>query len=446
MSVTADNVLYAGKKAQAGLAFDGNCNDLRNPAFPTNWPLLFLLFLLPLQNIQFGYLPVLPGGLNFLNIFFLLSWMVASRIGGTLSDIKGINAWLSAHIAWGALCVLVGYTNVEGDSDKHFNAYKDQAIGIAIFFIVQMSVRDWTSLRRIALVTLLPLAYIARVVWVQHRSVSSWHYDDDLRISGTFLFLGANEMAAFAVTVVALCLALLFVIRQDRVWTPVLIIGLLSAAACITYGYSRTSYVAVGIVLLAVFLCNPKRAKWFVPFVLALVVTTAVVPQSVRDRFSSLTVSGEEADGSTQSRFVMWDIAFERWKSNPALGIGYHAFHHRENNPLGKDTHNYYVLMLVERGLIGAVIFLVLIWKIWAGVRSVHKIPDLPLWGRAVTLAVIGATLGVYVGCTFGDRFSHYPMIGIFWAWLALALKVPDLLQADSEKPGEADRSRALTV
>ncbi len=448
MSTTADQVLDIGGQPLPKPSLDGNCNDLKQTGYPTNWPLLLLIFFVPLQNIVFQYMPMGPGGLNFLNVFFLLSWMVASKIKGQLSDFTNINGWVTAYLVWGFLCLFIGYSSVTSGSEKHFNAYKDQTIGVALFFIVQMSVRDWTALRRIALATLLPLAYIARVTIIQNRSIGSWHYDDDLRISGTFMMLGANEMAAFAVTTFCLSLGLLFVLKRDRIWTGVLIVGLLSAGACIMYGYSRTSYVAIAVAVIALYLSTPRKGALFLPLLFGGIITSAVMPQSVHDRLESLTVSSDEADGSTQSRFIIWDIAFDRWKSSPVTGIGYHSFHHKENNPLGKDTHNYFVLMLVERGIVGFVIYVMMMWVAWSSIRKVYRLEGLPLWGRALTVAMTGVILGVSVGCTFGDRFSHYPMIGIFWVWLALVLKVPDLMkiQADAKSEKEDGESRELAI
>ena len=82
---------------------------------------------------------------------------------------------------------------------------------------VQMSVRDWNGVRMVVLSTLVPLPYIVRVVWSQHSSVASNSYTDDLRISGTFALLGANEFAAFCVTVAVVLFALLMACRVSRV-------------------------------------------------------------------------------------------------------------------------------------------------------------------------------------------------------------------------------------
>ena len=447
MSTRSADLRDINGKPVPNQAFDADGSGIKYAHYPTNWPLLAMLFFLPLQNLQVGYMPILPGGLNFLNVAFGLSLIGMSAVRGKLASYQGLNGWVVAYILWGAVTWLFGYTTVGDNADNHFNAYKDQVIGILIFFVVQKSVRDWVGFRRIVLATLLPLAYMARIVRAQNSTVSSWHYNDDLRISGTFTLLGANEMAAHAVMVLCLCLGLLFVLKRDRIMWPVIFVGLLAAGVSIMYGYSRTSYVAVMCGAAAVYLFNHKKGAMLIPMLLALTITVSVMPQSVLDRFDMLKGDAAETDNSTQSRYVFWGIGIERWKTSPVLGIGYHTFHHPEHNPYLKDTHNYYVLMLVERGIVGAIIFFVMLTKMWKATRSLGKRRGLPRWVSGFALGMTGVLVGMMIGNTFGDRFSHYPMMGCFWAWMALIVKIPDLLrETEGAAQNEASGAKAVAV
>src|SRR5690606_28123529 len=57
-------------RATAGVAAGTGATAASRPASRSanNWPLYLFLFLLPLQNLQTGYMPNFGGGLNFLNI------------------------------------------------------------------------------------------------------------------------------------------------------------------------------------------------------------------------------------------------------------------------------------------------------------------------------------------------------------------------------------------
>jgi hypothetical protein len=50
----------------------------------------------------------------------------------------------------------------------------------------------------------------------------------------------------------------------------------------------------------------------------------------------------------------------------------------------------------------------------------------------ALGLGMVGVWLGLMLGNCFGDRFTYYPMIGYFWAFLGLTLKAHDLVLAQT--------------
>ncbi|MEP6634852.1 MAG: hypothetical protein ABJA62_11660, partial [Luteimonas sp.] len=218
-----------------------------------NWALYLFLFLLPLQNIHTGYLPNLGGGLNFLNAGFALSLIGAWIMRGRLAAGETVNRWVLIYAAYAIISLLVSYQYVTGTS-QHFNALKDHLLGLSLLFLVQMSVHDWTGVRRIVLATLLPLPYIAKVVWVQHDSVSSWHYSDDLRIKGTFPLLGANEFAAFCVTMAIVLFALLIASKASRKWRMLFAGGVVCMVFGVIYAYSRTAYISLILGLVTVIL------------------------------------------------------------------------------------------------------------------------------------------------------------------------------------------------
>jgi hypothetical protein len=163
-----------------------------------NWFLYLFVFLLPLQSSQEAHLPSLPGGINFLNIGFVLALLGAWHCGGKLARWTGLHRWVWLYLGWSFVTLLIGLTLFPTPTDTlRFNTLKDSAIGVLLLFVVQMSVTDWTTLKRVLLATVLPLPYILRITYSEHAGVARWHYNDKLRISGTFTTIGSNEFAAF---------------------------------------------------------------------------------------------------------------------------------------------------------------------------------------------------------------------------------------------------------
>ena len=398
---------------------------------PENWLLYGFLFLLPLQNLQTGYVPNLGGGLNFLNIGFALALIGAWRCHGGLAGWSSLHRWVIAYVAYSVFSLFVSYGTV-ADTGNHFNMMKDAMLAVMIVFVVQMSVTGWPAVRHILLATILPLPYILRVTWTQHASVSHWHYSDVLRISGTFSLLGANEYASFCVTSLVLMLALLVGTRWTWRWRALFTIGIGCTLLGVLWAYSRTSYVALMLGAATVLLLWRGRWKIAVPMLVLAMALPAVLPPSVVERFDSTTLEGSQVDESTEMRFEFWQIAWENFLAHPLIGSGYHTFQHPEINPMHMDTHNFFMRELTEKGLLGSAITLGMLLSILvAAVRTWRDAPPGSL-AQAFGLGMIGVWLSLMLSNVFGDRFTYYPMIGYFWVYVGLLLKSRELALAET--------------
>ncbi|MGQ4659072.1 O-antigen ligase family protein [Lysobacter sp. F6437] len=393
---------------------------------PKLWPLYLFVFLLPLQNLQTGHMPNLGGGLNFLNVMFMLALAGCLLARGRLAPHEPVNAWVFVYAAYMVVSLFIGYQYVSG-TEAHMNTLKDHLLGVFVVYLVQMGVSDWAGVRRIVIATVLPLPYILKVVWAQHNSVSSWGYDDDMRISGTFSLLGANEFAAFCTTTAVSLFALLLATRLSKAWKLALVAGVGCMVLGVLYAYSRTAYVSLILGLVTVILAWRGRWKMMLPLLLAVAVVPGLLPYSVVERFESTTVEAEERDESTDMRFVYWGIAIETFGRHPVVGTGFHTFHHSEINPYNKDTHNLYLRTLSEGGIIGGVILLgLLLSLLHAGLRSMARAPT-GSWHYALALGLVGTWTALICSNLFGDRFTYYPVVAYFWAYVALVLKARHL-------------------
>jgi putative inorganic carbon (HCO3(-)) transporter len=221
-----------------------NSYTLKGSTSKTNWALLTLIFLMPLRNIQLQYIPNIGGGLNFVNILFFIS-LLHSILNGKKTDIKlGLNSYLVWFIFTGLVALIFGYAFLEDDASGYWKAMKDQLIPIFLVFIIQRSAVDMIQWRRIFVACLLPLPYCFKVVLNQYQAVSSWHYSHDLRISGTFTDLGANEMGAYSATIALVCLGCILSCWSNKKLRAIFIVLFIFSGACLLYSYSRGGYVA----------------------------------------------------------------------------------------------------------------------------------------------------------------------------------------------------------
>lgn len=398
-------------------------------ATPHNWALYAFLFLLPLQNIQTGYLPTLPGGINFLNIGFLLALIGAWRMRGHISQWSTVHRWVWLYVFWSVVSLCIGLWFYPDPGSNRVNDLKDSMLGVLLLFVVEMSVTNWFNLKRVILFMLLPLPYILRVTWSEHMSVSAWHYSDDMRLRGTFALLGANEFAAFCVTMALMLLALMFAGGLSKVWRVLLGGGVVCMVLGVLWAYSRAAYVSVLVGAAVILLLWRGRWKMVIPVALALAIIPPMMPHSVSERFDSTHVEGEQVDESTQDRYKFWDIAIGVWQKHPLFGTGNYTFSYV--SPWRMDTHNLYVRTLAEKGLVGIIIlaglFLSFLRAAW---RTFRDSPPGSV-GYALGLGMLGAWPALAIGNFWGDRFTYVQMIGYFWVFVGLMLKARELALAD---------------
>ena len=392
----------------------------------SNWALYVFLFLLPLQNIHSAYLPNFGGGLNFLNMGFALSLLGVWMVRGRIAPNEPVNRWVLAYAVYSVISLFISYQYVS-NTDTHANILKDHLTGVFMLYLVQMSVNDWTGVRRVILATLLPLPYIAKVTWVQHISVASWNYSDNLRIKGTFMLLGANEFAAFCVTMAVILFALVIAAKTSRRWKIVLIGGMACMVIGIMYAYSRTAYIAVILGLLTVILAWRGRWKLMLPLLLVAALAPSLLPTSVVQRFDSTTVDEGQRDESTAMRFEFWKIAWDNFLAHPVAGTGFQSFRHPEINPYQMDTHNIYLRTLSEGGVIGGALILGVLFSVLHAARRELSAAPSGSWRYALALGLVGAWMGMVCGNLFGDRFTYYPVIAYFWTYVALVVKARHL-------------------
>ncbi len=411
----------------------------------TNWALLLLIFIMPLRNIQLQYIPNLGGGLNIVNLLFLLAFAHAFMNGKLLKVKPSINGFLMFYVFSSILALVMGYQFLGESSNGLWKSMKDQLIPIFLVFIIQKSAVDDIQWRRILMATLLSLPYCFKVVYSQYVSVSSWHYSDDLRIAGTFMDLGANEMGAFSVTLALICFALMISCWGIKKWRYAFMVGFVLAAMCLLYSYSRGGYISLLLGIAVIFMRFKNRKKMLLPLILVSVIGLANLPKSVEERFSSIDAEEGERDESAESRFVFWAIVLEKWTTRPAFGFGYHTVQNKRINPHEMDTHNYFVKAVVERGVVGFVILLILLRMCWnLTKRNLYWQGNDPMHNGLI-LGLSGAIFALILGNMFGDRFSHYPISTCFWTFVALA-SVIESRRLEEEQPAEFQAKVDLKV
>ena len=390
-----------------------------------NWPLLLLIFLLPLQNIYLGKIPSLGSGFNILNILFIFAFIRALRFRSTVFS-NSINKFIVLMMLNYILSLFVA-TSVRGWNPASPNILKDIFFAYLMFFVTYKSITGLKSFYACIWASVLPLPYMFKVFYTNLSWMGFSTYTDKLRLnSGTFKGLGSNEIAAFYATYTFVLLGFALV-QEDKKKKWFLYLCIAFNVYSLVYAFSRGAYLAVllGLVVFCYFSKNMKKLLAVLTVVLLLFVFGAdIFPKAVTERFDSTFAEQEERDESAESRFVLWNIAMDKFQGSPIVGVGFNNF--KKMNEYGKDTHNYYVKMLAECGLVGfcaLVAFLVAAYR--KGLLLLRLSRDNPLY-RMLGTGFLACTFAVIVGNMFGDRFTHYPLIAYFFVYLAIVVKAVD--------------------
>jgi O-antigen ligase len=404
--------------------------------------LFFLLVaLMPLQNV-IEKIPKGPTGINFQNIsLMLLFWLWWSRSQQQRLPMMRPNPLNHALMAYIALTfVQMWHASIYLDielpislSHPHVVFWKDYFTAMCFFWFSQAILKDEKEMRWMVFSMASILPYMFRVHYAQLQSMKHWSYSHDLRVRGTFMFLGSNELAAFYVQYGMFFLAMIG--GMEKKLHKLLIVGALGLSLWgAIYSYSRASYIGI---VAGFLIYGLIRSRGLVLALMGfLVVAPAVMPKSVMQRIE-MTQSGDgKLDDSAASRLDFWKLAWDKFLDNPLFGIGYHSFHHI--NPAKLDTHNMYVKQMVELGIFGIVLFIVMyVIQIKMCIR-LYKTADNEFL-KSLALGMVLCIVGNMLLNIFGDRGSYLALATYYWVGMGMVARGLALVQARRSAPKALD-------
>jgi O-Antigen ligase len=207
-----------------------------------------------------------------------------------------------------------------------------------------------------------------------------------------------NTLGGYLVLLAGLVLGLfLYEAEQIRRWR---LAGLLlMIVVTLAYTESRSSYLAF-LVMIALFtLLSERKVLLITGGLLALALSPFVFPQTVIDRVAytfsqpkeagQISVGGTHIDTSTSERLRSWSRTFtEDFPAHPLLGVGVTG---------GRFMDAMYPRVLYETGILGLLLFLWLLQRIWALLMGCYRELSDP--------RMKGAALGTL--CGFGGLLFH---------------------------------------
>lgn len=389
-----------------------------------NWALALVVLLAPLRNVV-DRLQQFPGGGQLIDVL-----IIGMLVGWALSAIGGKQKLMESSPLNGAIILLALYMFI---SLQIGNQYLGTGM---IFDRSDPRVQDWKNFLLLPLLYLITFNNIREKKWVwiiftvtcvsmtlmdyYTSGQITWFSSlaSRIKISGTFQFLGPNEVAAFYNQYSLLMLSVYFFMKKS--YRKVLLLLLICVNLyCMVFMYSRAAYGAVAVGMF--FLFAMKNRKLLIPLVLVVIFWQVALPEKARERILETKDEYGQLDVSAERRLDIWQESFALFQNNPIAGVGFGVFRYLRLG-LG-DTHNIYLKILVEEGTLGILIFL---WVILAflreGIRLYQKGEDDLSRGLGLGLVVCVVTL--LVNNFFGDRWSYFELSTYLWIYAGLVSRL----------------------
>jgi O-antigen ligase len=210
-------------------------------------------------------------------------------------------------------------------------------------------------------------------------------------------------------------------------WPLGLALAFLLLVLVATLSRSGALGLLVGLLVLAV---PYRRFAWsralLVPLA-AVALVLAYVVHSRRHFFSVVIASRLQTGGkSTSAHFAVYDFIPHVLHSNPLLGLGLNTFSVYYEFVTGKTNwgpHSYWVALVVETGLVGALLFVIFLRYVYLRLRAARVLGRLRADRRVLPLAwgFTAALTGTIAANFFYLTMQFY----YFYGFVALALALP---------------------
>ncbi len=403
----------------------------------TGRPLLGLYYLMPFMPYRTmrDHFTDYPLGGNVMSILLICVILGALLAGKRLPKSKLYLTWLAFGLyLYVSLWIGTALSNAPAPlwlSDINFVTWKDYMLLPLVLVAAGLVIEDRKAIRTVVLITGISLLLVDKSAIAESMS-RTWGAFDESKRGGGPLALQSNELAAFLAQFGMFFWGFGQFLKRKK--AKLMCYGLSAVTLFATmYTFSRGAYAAV---LFSVFvLAVVKDRKLLLVLGIFLLTWQTVVPIAVTERVNMTENSNGALDASAQERVELWTRAEQMFVSSPIVGTGYATFQLGQHVDNLKDTHNWYVKVLVETGILGGLFAAaLLVQMVSVAVRLFRKAED-PLY-RGLGLGLLLALCSCLIANCFGDRWTYVEINGLLWVLTGASVRAIELTESASKMEG----------
>lgn len=398
--------------------------------------ILFLFPLLPYQNV-FDRLHAFPGGKDLNDIVILsvfVGWLLRKSKKDTNDSPPPEKSELTLPVFLLCVVIMIGFFNALSQSGSEFRAklildWKNYLTLPMLWFLTFKNIKDRKTI--LILTVLLVIGFFGADFYFYRnlRWMNVAHYSEKARhmMTGLFVYLGANHYGAFFAHFIFMLIGL-FLFDTSKIRKALLLIVIGLTTYCIIYTFSRGAYLALlaGLFFIGV----AKEKKLLIVLVVFLIAWKSFVPVSVVERIEMTKTEEGTLESSAARRVDLWEQGIAMFSESPLIGSGLNVFQLRT----GWDSHNFYVKLLAELGIVGLGAFLLLLFKAFFVSWRVFRQGKDWLY-KGLGLGFAATVISCMVTNVFGDRWSFLPLGAYFWIFLGIVSRAGVLIkESDPER------------
>ncbi len=300
---------------------------------------------------------------------------------------------------------------------------------VGFYFIIVNAVRTKEQLHAVFKVLVISGALVALYGIMQYvfgwTTSNAWideemFEDATMRVYST---LGnPNVLGEYLLLIIPVSVVYMLKFRWKELskWAYALMTALL--AVCLILTQSRGCWI--GFMISLVIFVTFYEGKWwgFIPIVLCIL--PFVIPQTIVDRIMSV---GNLEDSSTSYRVFIWmgTLGMMRHYWLGGIGMGEAAFSQvypffSYNAIIAPHSHNLFLQLLVEAGISGLIVFLVMQIVFVKKMSVVYRANDKKSENSMLALALSSGVIGFLAQSMFDYTFYNYRVMAVFFMIIAL--------------------------
>ncbi|MFH0732500.1 MAG: O-antigen ligase family protein [Candidatus Omnitrophota bacterium] len=248
----------------------------------------------------------------------------------------------------------------------------------------------------------------------------------------TASFLHHNDFGNYLITYIPLLFGLAAGKKYFFKYRFMFFILFLAAFIALIFSYVRASWIAFLISMS--FFTFALNKKIFACFLAILLITSFFMPQKVESRVKEIN-SMETL--YSEYRIGLWQEAIKMIKERPFLGWGINTYtlvapNFKVHPRGGIYSHNSYLQMAAEIGVIGLGTFLLFLFRIFAKARSSFKKTKDEFY-KIILLSLVSGIIAYLVNAFFDTSLYALKIVTIFWITAGILVAVCNISEEELE-------------